>query len=131
MKKTILGLSLSLAVPAIYVLFISPIIIKSIVDEPVSTLVDFGVLWGLACGVLIFTRNVEKLPLTTIGWKPLSWKLALTAIGLGILLSLLVPVLTLLVSTIFPPFDTGTVTQVVSHFSWWIIAAQRTHSGYN
>ncbi len=121
MKRTILGLSLSLVAPAIFVLFIIPIFIKPNVNEPVSTLVSFGIFWGLAFAVLVFTRVIENLPLTTIGWKPLSWKSALLAIGLGILLSLLVPVLTLLVSTIFPPPNSGTVTQVVSDFSWWIL----------
>lgn len=95
MQKKILGLSLSLVVPSIYVLFISPIFRKPNVNEPGSTLIDFGVLWGLAFAVLLFTRNIEKLPLTTIGWKPLSWKWTVTAIGFGILLSLLVPVFTL------------------------------------
>ena len=121
MQKKVLGLSLSLVVPLIYVLFISPIFIKPNVKEPVSTLIGFAVLWGLAFGVLFFTQSVEKLPLTTIGWKPLSWKWILAAIGLGVLLSLFVPVLTLLVNAIFPPSDTGTITQITSNFSWWIL----------
>jgi hypothetical protein len=82
MQKKILGLSLSLAIPLIYVLFISPIFLKPNVNEPVSTLIDFAVLWGLALGMLFFTRSIEKLSLTTIGWKPLSWKWIFTAIGI-------------------------------------------------
>jgi len=121
MQKKILGLSLSLAIPSIYVLFISPIFLKPNVNEPVSTLIDFAVLWGLALGVLYFTQNIEKLSLTTIGWKSLSWKWVFAAIGLGILLSLLVPALTLLVSMVFLPSDTGTITEVTSNFSWWIL----------
>lgn len=121
MQKTILGLSLSLVIPAVFALFISPIIIKPNVNEPFSTLVGFGIFWGLAFAVLFFTRTVENRPLATIGWKPLSWKSALMAVGLGVLLSLLVPGLTLLVSKIFPPSNSGTVTQVVSNYSWWIL----------
>jgi len=121
MQKKILGLILSLIIPSIYVLFISPIFIKPNVDEQVSALIGFAVLWGLAFGMLFFTRSIEKLPLTTIGWKPLSWKWIFMAIGLGILLSLLVPVFTLLVNAVFPPSDTGTITQVTSSFSWWIL----------
>src|SRR5688572_14742178 len=121
MQKKILGLSLSLIIPSIYVLFISPFFLKPNINEPFSTLIDFAVFWGLAFGMLFFTRSIEKLRLTTIGWKPLSWKRTFSAIGLGILLSLLVPILTLLVSTIFPPSDTGTITQVTSNFSWWIL----------
>ncbi len=121
MQKKILGLSLSLAVPLIYILFISPMFLKPAVNEPVSTLIDFAVLWALALAVLFFTRSVEKLPLSTIGWKPLLWKWIAAAVGIGILLSLLVPVLTLLVSAIFPPSDTGTIAQVTSNFPWWIL----------
>jgi hypothetical protein len=93
MQKKIFGLILSLAIPSIYVLFISPIFIKPNINEQVSALIGFAVLWGLAFGMLFFTRSIEKLPLTTIGWKPLSWKWIFTAIGLGILLSLLEPVM--------------------------------------
>jgi len=121
MKKTILGLSISLVLPAIFVLFISPTIIKPNVAEPIFVLVGFGIFWGVALVVLGFTRTVENRPLETIGWKPLSWKSALMAVGLGVLLSLAVPVLTLLVSAIFPPSDTGTITQVTSNFPWWML----------
>ncbi len=121
MQKKILGLSLSLAFPVVFMLFINPIFIKPNVNEPFSTLIGFGILWGLAFLVLVFTRTIEKLPLSSIGWKPLSWKSAVMAIGLGVLLSLLVPVLTLLVSKIFPPSNSGTITQVVSNYSWWIL----------
>ena len=120
-KKTILGLSLSLVLPAIFVLFISPIIIQPNVAEPIFVLVGFVFFWGLALAMLGFTKAVENRPLETIGWKPLPWKSALMAVGLGILLSLSVPVLTLLVSAIFPPSDTGTITQVTSNFPWWVL----------
>lgn len=121
MQIKILGLSLSLAAPVIFALFISPIFILPHVNGPLSTLVGFGVFWGLAFAVLVFTRKIENLPLSTIGWRSLSWKSALMAIGLGVLLSLLVPVLTLLVSVIFPASNSGTVVQVVSNYPWWIL----------
>lgn len=121
MQKTILGLSLSLVAPAGFALFFNPIVIKSNVNEPFSTLVGLGIFWGLALAVLWFTRVVENRPLATIGWKPLFWKSSLMAVGLGVLLSLLVPVFTLLVSYIFPQSNSGTLTQVVSNYSWWIL----------
>ena len=121
MNKKFLGLCLSLAVPVIFTLFINPVFIKPNINEPVSTLVGFGVFWGLAFVMLFFTQTVENQPLVTIGWKLLSWKLVLTAVGLGVLLSLLVPTLTLLVSKVFPPSNSGTVTLVASNYSWWIL----------
>lgn len=121
MKKIVLGLSLSLLAPAVFALVISPLFLRSNLSGHVSILAGFGVLWGIAFAVLAFTRKIEKLPLKSIGWKPLSWKSALLAVGLGILLSLLVPVLTLLVSIVLPPSDSGTVTQVASDYPWWIL----------
>ena len=121
MQKKILGLSLSLGIPLIYVLVISPFFLKPNVKEPISALIGFAVFGGLAFGVLFFTRSVEKLSLTTIGWKPLSWKWVFAAIGLGVLLSLFVPVLTLLVNAFFPPSDTGTITQVTSNFFFFFL----------
>lgn len=121
MPKKIFGLCLSLGVPVIFMLFINPVFIKLNVDEPFSTLIGFGVFWGLAILLLIFTQTVEGLPLASVGWKPLTLKSTLTAVGLGILLSLLVPALTLLVSRIIPQSNSGTVTQVVSSYSWLIL----------
>lgn len=121
MKKTIFGLILSLVIPAFYVLFINPVLVKPNVPVQASILLGFAVLWALAAGVLVYTRTVERLPLATIGWKPLPWKQALLAVGLGIALSLLVPVLTLLTSRVFPPANTGTVTQVATSSTWWIL----------
>ncbi len=121
MQKKFFGLFLSLGVPVIYMLFVNPMFVKPAVDEPFSTLIGFSLFWGLAILVLFFTRTVEALPLTSIGWRPLTWKSVLTAIGLGILLSLLVPALTLLVGAIIPQTNSGTVTEVVSSHSWWIL----------
>lgn len=121
MQKKIFGLCLSLGVPVLFMLFINPMFIKPNVDEPSSTLIGFGVFWTLAILILLFTRKVENRPLESAGWKPLTWKSALTAIGLGILLSLLVPALTVLVGKIIPQSNSGTVTQVVSSYSWQIL----------
>lgn len=118
---TILGLGLSLAVPAIYVLWINPIFIKPNIDEPMLTLMNLGIFWIFALVMLLFTIKVEKSSLATIGWRPLSWKWILAAIGIGILLSLLVPVLTYLASKVIPSTDAGTISNVTSNFPWWVL----------
>lgn len=120
-RKLIVGLSLSLLAPVIYVLWLGPFFIKPEVDQLTYILIGFGVLWFLALGILVYTKLVEKRPLASIGWQALSWKSILAAIGLGILLSLLVPVLSLLISLIVKPTDAGSITQVASSFPWWII----------
>lgn len=118
---TLIGLGLSLLMPVVHILVINPLFLKPGINEPLLILLNFGVLWGLALGVLLFTHKVEKRPLSSIGWQPLSLKWTFIAIGIGVLLSLLVPVLTLLVTPLFPPTDTGTVTDVSSRFPWWIL----------
>jgi uncharacterized protein len=121
MPTKILGLSLSLVAPAFFTLLIIPLAINPKVIEPFSTLVSLGILWGLAIAVLGFTRTIEKRPMASIGWKPLDWQSALLAVGFGIVLSLLVPVLTLLASRIFPPSDVGTIAEVASDYPWWLL----------
>jgi len=118
---TLLGLSLSLVVPTIYALLLSPVFVKPKLDEPAFSLINFAVFWIFALSVLLFTLKIENSPLSTIGWQRLSWKWILAAIGIGVLLSILVPVLTLFVSAIIPSTDTGTVTTVTANYPWWIL----------
>ncbi len=118
---TFLGLGLSLVLPVLYTLYISPVFLKPKVEEPAFTFINFAVFWLLAFGVILFTRKSENRPFVSIGWKNLSWKEIFTAIGLGILLSVLVPVLSLLASKIIPATDEGTITTVTTNYSWWIL----------
>jgi len=124
-----LGLGLSLLLPAIYTLLISPNFLKPQVEEPSFTLINLAVFWLLALGVLLFTSKGEKLPLASIGWKRLSWKEILSAVGIGILLSLLVPLLTLLTSKIIPSSGEGTIAAVTTNFPWWILLLSTTTAG--
>ena len=120
-SKSIIGLSLSLIVPTIYTLFIGPVFLKPKVTDLTYNFVGFAVFWIVAFGVLIFTQKVENLSLNTIGWHHISWKWILAAIGIGILLSILVPVFTLLLGAIIPSPQTGTIVEVTSSYSWWVI----------
>jgi len=119
--KTLIGLGLSLILPTMYMLWIGPFFIKPAVTTLTYTLIGFAVLWLLALSACLYVLFVEKRHLSSIGWEALSWKLILLAIGLGILLSLLVPILTILVSRIIEPSDTGSISQIASGFSWWVI----------
>ena len=121
MNKKFLGLFLALVLPLLYVLVLSPALLKPNVNQTAYTLIGFAVFWGLGIGMFLYTRYVEQLPLSTIGWKPLSWKGVLLALVLGILLSLLVPLFTLLTSAVFPTTDQGTIIQVTESYPWWIL----------
>ena len=107
--------------PILLVLIISPEIIKPGLNEPLFTLVNLGVFWVLALSVVLYTRKIEGLPLSTIGWKPLTLKWILIAVGLGILLSLLVPVFSIITSLIFPSPDSGSIAEVSASYPWWIL----------
>ena len=121
MNKKFLGLFIALVLPLLYVLVLSPVLLKPNVNEPIHTLIGFAVFWGLGIGMFLYTRCFENRPLSTIGWKSVSWKGALLALGLGILLSLLVPLFTLLASAVFPTTDQGTIIQVTERYPWWIL----------
>mgnify|MGYP000899174782 CR=1 FL=1 len=119
--KTLIGLGMSLLFPVVYMLWIGPLFIKPVVDTLTYTLIGFAVLWLLALSVCLYVLFVEKRRLTSIGWEALTGKSILLAIGLGILLSLLVPIFTILASLIIKPSDGGSISQVASSFPWWVI----------
>ena len=75
----------------------------------------------LAVTMLVFTIKVEKRSLRTIGWQRLSWKWVMAALGIGVLLSMLVPILTSFIDALIPAPQTGTIGAVTARFSWWLI----------
>jgi uncharacterized protein len=117
----IIGVGLSLIAPALYVMVIGPVFLKPNVDGLSYTLIGFGVLWILALGLVGWTLLMEKQSILTIGWQSLSWKQAVGAMAIGVLLSLLVPVFSFVVSFIVPASQTGSIDQVTSSFPWWVI----------
>ncbi len=130
MSTKIVGLSLSLGVPVLFGLFLRPMIIEPHLNQPIGALVGLSIMWVVAFAVLIFTRNVENRPLTSIGWKPLSGKSALIAVGCGVLLSLLVPVLTLSAEALFHPSGSGTIANVAATYPWWMVLFSVITAGF-
>lgn len=120
-SKFLFGLVLSLILPVLYILWIAPNQIQPVVDTLSYTLIGFAVLWILALSICLYVTQIEKRPFTSIGWEALSWKSSFLAIGLGVFLSLLVPALTFLVSSIIKSSDSGSITQVATSFPWWVI----------
>jgi len=118
---TYAGLTLSLVVPSIYAVLIGPVLLKPIMPELRYSLIGFGVFWTLTLVLLGFTRLLEKQTLPSIGWLNLSRKQALLAVVLGFILSMLVPLFSLLVGRLVPASQTGSITEVTTIFPWWII----------
>lgn len=115
------GLAIALGAPAIYTFVVRPTIVEPRLGEVSAVIVGFAAYWVLALGVVLYTRYGERRPLSSIGWTRLPTRAALVAVGLGVLLSLLVPLLTLMTSALLPPSDTGTITQVATAYPWWVL----------
>ena len=118
---TLVGLTLSLIAPVIYSVLIGPLLLKPRMSGLTYSLIGFAVFWVLALAVLSFNRRLEKQTLTAVGWLDLSWKQALGAVVIGLLLSLLVPLLSLLVSSLVPASQTGSIAEVTTTYPWWVI----------
>lgn len=121
LRKWILGLTLAPTVPVFYTSWIGPSFVEPLLGQPGSVMAGFGVIWAFALAIVLVTLSVEQRPSTSIGWRRPSLRSALIAVGLGVALSLLVPVLTLAVNAVLPPSGSGTITQVATAFPWWVL----------
>lgn len=116
--KTLAGIFLSLF-GYIFVLGIKSL---TALSERNSTILGLILIWLLVIILLAIVKWGEKRAFSSLGAKPITGKEILLAVGIGILLSLMVPILTLLVSQIIPS-DGGDIEAVVSNTSWWMMLA--------
>lgn len=112
-KITIIGLVLSLAGYLIISVILDLPTLRTVLSPNNLTLLKLFLIWVLAATVITLVIYGEGRALRTIGLKPITIKETLLAIGLGILLSLSVPILTVIVSRIIPSSQEGSVTAVV------------------
>jgi membrane protease YdiL (CAAX protease family) len=105
-------------------------LLEPVLDSLTYTLIGLAVKWALAFSVLAVVLLWERQPLASIGLRWPSWKWLLAALGFGIGLSLLVPLLTILVSAIIPPSETGTITETTSRFPPWLILVAVITAGF-
>ena len=92
-RATIAGLVVALGLPLAYHLVLEPRLLQPSLGIGSRALIGYAIMWALAAGVIGITVAGERRPLTTIGLQRLPVRLALLAVGIGVLLSLLVPVL--------------------------------------
>ena len=92
-RATIAGLVVALGAPLAYHLAVEPLLLEPRLAIEVRALLGYTIMWVLAAAVIGLTVAWERLPVTSIGLRPLPARLTLLAIGIGVLLSLLVPVL--------------------------------------
>ncbi|NDJ52321.1 MAG: CPBP family intramembrane metalloprotease [Chloroflexi bacterium] len=105
-----IGLTIAMLGPVLVTLVITPQLEEPLGAEGARWL-GLLLIWLCVIGVLVITRRAEQLPLTSLGVHPLSWKDGLLAVGLGIALSVAVPLLTLMFGGLFGLDDAdGSIT---------------------
>src|SRR3712207_4621544 len=99
---TIVGLTLAILAPPLYSFVVAPTVLKPLVDPVfyglLGTLFNLTIIVGLVGIATLWDRQ----PLGSLGVRPLAWRWAFLAGGLGVVLGLAVPVLTLLAQQLLP-----------------------------
>ena len=120
-RYKIIGLLIALVAPVVYSLWFGPRFIKPATTPLGYTLISFAVYWALALGLMAFTRLAEGSSLASLGIKVLSWRMLATALGLGLLLSITVPLLTLLAVQVLPSAESGSIISTANRYPPWAI----------
>ena len=110
---TIMGLGLALAAPVLYTLFAEAILFSDQSHSRLHIYMGLFVMWFLAVAVVLLTLWAEKRPLSSIGWESPTVKLTLIGVGLGVLLSLTVPALSVLSGMMIPSDEAGSIESAV------------------
>ena len=79
-----------------------------------------GVLWLLALSVLAISVYWERKPLASLGLRPVTWRMSLAGIGLGVVLSVALPLFAALVNSMFPSSPGGTIQSNSASASAWV-----------
>jgi membrane protease YdiL (CAAX protease family) len=78
-------------------------------------------IWLVGLALVAIVKWGEKHPLTSIGFKTISGREILFAILIGLALSIMVPILTVLVSQVIPASGGGDIQGITSSVPWWIL----------
>ncbi|MDR8394441.1 CPBP family intramembrane metalloprotease [Aliifodinibius sp. S!AR15-10] len=117
---TFAGLFLALPVPVFYNLTIRPFLIADQTNLELEIIIGLIVMWMLAIGVVLLTIRAENRGLHSIGFTWPSRKIIFQALGLGVVFSLAVPLLSLLTSTLLPSEEIGSI-ESATQIPWWLM----------
>lgn len=109
---TILGLLLSLVGYLVISAVLKLPLLTNVLSPNITALLGFVLVWVLTGALILIVTHGEHRSLASIGLKTITIKEILLAIVLGIVLSLAVPVLTLVASQIIPTSQQGTISAV-------------------
>jgi CAAX protease family protein len=116
---TLVGVGLALLGPFIFQWFIGPYF--EAVAEPVpAVLLGLGFLWLLVLSVIVITLYWERQPLTSLGIRSLTLRLVLFGIGLGLLLSVALPLLEIFANQLFPASQGGAIQDTIINKPVWL-----------
>ncbi len=104
-SKTLIGLTISLVMPIILVFLLTNYISAPTISETQESTIGLVFMWCVFFLLTAYIVFFEKKSLKSVGLTGIKWKPILTAIGLGILLSMLIPAIYLLLPLLFG--DTG------------------------
>jgi membrane protease YdiL (CAAX protease family) len=114
-SATITGLLLALlSLPVIGML-------TSNFPEQTRAIWGLALTWIAAIVLLILIKYGEGRPFTSVGFSPITIKEGLLAIGIGIVLSISVPLLTLLASQLLPSATDGSILDATVQNSWQML----------
>ena len=81
-----IGLIVALAGPFLVQFVLAPLIMQSPLRPTTAVLLSQAMLWLLAGTVIAITRRWERKPWSWLGLRPISWRAALLACVLGVVL---------------------------------------------
>jgi membrane protease YdiL (CAAX protease family) len=109
------------ALIALYSLLFGPLLLRSATTPAGYSVIGFAVFWAVALGLVALSRSGGDRSPVSIGFRSLSWKWVAAALAIGVLLSLLVPVLTLLVTRVLPSSDVGGILDTAGQYPSWVV----------
>jgi membrane protease YdiL (CAAX protease family) len=75
---------------------------------------QLSLAWVLALSLVLIVQYGERLPMVSLGLRQFTLKSLALAAVLGLLLSVLVPLLTLLIGQVIPPDSSGSIESAVA-----------------
>ncbi len=117
---TLAGLALSIFGYLFVLVFSSLSCISKSFSEQNLSIMGLILIWVLVAVLLVLIRIGEKRPLSSVGFKAISGREVLLAIGVGVFLSITVPLFALLASQVVPS-NGNDINEVVSNTSWMLI----------
>jgi membrane protease YdiL (CAAX protease family) len=89
--------------------------------EQTRAIWGLALTWIVAIALLILIKYGEGRLYTSVGFSPITIKEGLLAIGIGIVLSISVPLLTLLASQLLPSATDGSILDATVQNSWQML----------